>query len=80
MKYLISLFSYFIIYFKFIFNDTSTYFDMFYAVICLAFQILLKTDLLRNPWGKLSSIVDLKFENSLSHEVKQTKNNSHYKL
>ena len=42
-----------------------------------------KTDLLRNPWGICSSIVDLKVGNSPSHEVKQTnrlKNMGHWKL
>ena len=31
-----------------------------------------KTDLLRNPWGICSSIVDLKAKKPPSHEVKQT--------
>ena len=42
-----------------------------------------KTDLLRNSWGICSPIVDLKVENSPSHEVKRTnwlQSNSHCKL
>ena len=42
-----------------------------------------KADLLRNPWGICSFIVDLKVEKSPSQEIKQTnwlKNRSHCKI
>ena len=42
---------------------------MFDVVICLAFQTLLKIDLLRNPDGMRSSIVHFEAENSALHEV-----------
>ena len=46
---------------------------MFYTVISLAFQTLLKTDLLRNPSRRCSFIVDLKVKKSLSHKLKDAK-------
>ena len=56
---------------------------MFDVVICLAFQTLLKIDLLRNPDGMRSSIVHFEAENSALHKVEPRswfKNEGRHKL
>ena len=45
---------------------------MIYVVICLAFQTILKANILNNPMGMRSSNVDLIVKNSPSHKIKQT--------
>ena len=53
-------------------SDASIYFEIFYAVICLSFQTLLKQIFYKNVSGMRSSIVNLKVEKCPSHEVKRT--------